>query len=119
MEKVANVADGMDNTYVMILATASSQDEAAVITEQLLEHHLVACVQQLEIKSSYHWKGELNRDDEILLMMKGRADLFAEVEQCILEHHSYEVPEIVCVPLLAGHAPYLRWIDEVLVKQVN
>jgi len=106
---------GGANGYAMMLTTASSQDEADVITAALLQQHLVACVQQFAITSSYHWKGELCRDDEILLMMKGRADLFTQVELCILEHHSYEVPEIICIPLIAGHTPYLNWIDEVLV----
>ena len=103
-----------DSTYVMILTTTGSQEEAEAIATQLLERSLVACVQQFEVKSAYRWKGDLCRDTEVLLVMKGRSDLFAQVEQCILELHSYEVPEIISTPIIAGFAPYLNWIDEAL-----
>jgi len=103
-----------ESSFITILTTVGSQEEAEVILGHLLGERLVACVQQLEVRSAYCWKGELCRDEEVLLVMKSRAELFGQVEQCILEHHSYEVPEIISLPIITGHTPYLSWVDESL-----
>jgi periplasmic divalent cation tolerance protein len=69
-------------------------------------------VQRFPITSVYTWRGQVVEDPEWLLVIKTRADRFHDVERFVREHHSYEVPQMVMVPITAGHAPYLAWIDE-------
>jgi periplasmic divalent cation tolerance protein len=64
------------------------------------------------ISSIYTWKGELCREEECLLIIKTRLELFEPLRERIVALHPYEVPEIVAIPIVAGHVPYLDWIDE-------
>lgn len=96
----------------MVMSTAGSKEEADKLTKLLLEERLVSCVQQSAINSSYHWHGKIEQSSEILLMMKTKESLYKEVEETILRNHSYETPQIVCVPIKEGFLGYLNWIDE-------
>ncbi|HNY64864.1 MAG TPA: divalent-cation tolerance protein CutA [Deltaproteobacteria bacterium] len=98
--------------YCMVLTTCPSQEEADRIACLLIEGRLAACVQATAITSCYRWKGEVSRDSELLLFIKAKAANYERIESCILENHSYEVPEIVLVPIEKGFTGYLRWIDE-------
>jgi uncharacterized protein involved in tolerance to divalent cations len=71
---------------------------------------LAACVQLAPIRSRYVWKGAVQRDDEILLLIKTKAALFEAVRARVRALHSYETPEIVMLPVTAGDADYLAWI---------
>lgn len=102
----------MTHTYCMILTTTGSQDEAERLAAILVSAGFAACVQITQITSTYTWQGSLHKDPEWLLLIKTRADLYPQVEETLLEHHSYEVPEIVSIPVTQGSAPYLAWIDE-------
>jgi periplasmic divalent cation tolerance protein len=95
----------------VILATAGSETEAEAIAEALVAERLAACVQLSSIKSRYVWKGAVQRDDEILLLIKTKAALFEEVRARIRALHSYETPEIVMLPAAAGDAEYLAWLE--------
>jgi periplasmic divalent cation tolerance protein len=97
----------------MVLTTCPTQEEADRIAGLLIGQRLAACVQMMGITSCYLWKGEVNRDSELLLIIKARASHYGEIEACILRNHSYEVPEVVMVPIEKGFAAYLGWIDEV------
>ncbi|HEX4904136.1 MAG TPA: divalent-cation tolerance protein CutA [Acidimicrobiales bacterium] len=92
--------------------TAGSEEEAARIADALLERRLAACVQALPITSRYEWKGKVALEREVLLLVKTREDRFEEVRAAITELHSYEVPEILLLPVTAGAPPYLAWLDE-------
>src|SRR5688500_14964390 len=96
------------------MATAGSREEADRIAPALIERRLAACVQLVPIESRYVWKGEVAVDDEVLLLIKTRADRFDAVQSAIVELHSYEVPEIVLVDVAQGSPSYLAWIDEVV-----
>ncbi len=72
---------------------------------------LAAGVQVFPISSTYRWKGEVIEDGEWLLVIKTRADRYADVEAFVLELHSYEVPQVIMIPIADGHLPYLDWID--------
>lgn len=97
--------------YSMILVTCGSKDEAERLAEGLVRGRLAACVQILPITSFYEWKGEMNRDDELLLLVKTTAGRYGDVEAFIKANHSYEVPEIIQVPIERGLPDYLAWID--------
>lgn len=99
--------------YGVVITTTSTDEETEKIAHALTNQKLAACVQVLPIKSFYTWKDKLNFENENLLLIKGKRSDFAEIEKCIKENHSYEVPEIVMVPIEKGSKEYLDWIKEV------
>lgn len=99
--------------YIAIFVTASSGQEAETIAKDLVGSRLVACANIFpEIRSVFRWKGEVQNEREVFLMMKSRTALFDRIERRVRELHSYEVPEIVAVPLVKGSPPYLDWVGE-------
>lgn len=102
----------MADSYCLILSTAGSRDEADRIAELLVTRRLAACVQVLPVSSFYIWQGELNRDAEHLMLIKTAAARYPDVESFIRENHSYEIPEIVKLPITGGLPAYLGWIAE-------
>jgi periplasmic divalent cation tolerance protein len=105
-------AEIMDNLYSIVLTTASSSEEAAKIAQMLLTAKLAACIQVNQIKSYYTWQGSINIDDEQLLLIKCKTQDFARIQQCIKENHSYEIPEIIQIPITDGSPEYFQWINE-------
>ena len=97
----------------VIQCAAASMAEAEAIAARLLEKRMAACVQLAPIASRYVWKGEVQRDAEQLLLIKTRAELFEAVAARIRALHSYETPEILATPVLAGDPAYLAWVGEV------
>jgi periplasmic divalent cation tolerance protein len=106
----------MNNLYSIVITTTSSLEEAAKISQILLNAKLAACIQVNQIKSYYTWQGNINIDDEQQLLIKCKTQDFAKIQDCIKENHSYETPEIVQIPISAGLPEYLRWIDEVTTE---
>ena len=102
----------MNDAYSVILTTTGSADEAQRLAEVLVSRKLAACVQTVPIASTYRWKEELQHDQEFLLLIKTASTLYARVEAAILEVHSYEVPEIVQLPIARGLPAYLTWISD-------
>jgi periplasmic divalent cation tolerance protein len=98
--------------HIVVFCTVGKTQDAGALALALVEQHLVACVNIVPaVTSIYRWRGKIERDEEQLLVMKTRADRFEELRAAIVARHPYEVPEIVALPLVAGHAPYLAWID--------
>jgi uncharacterized protein involved in tolerance to divalent cations len=98
---------------VIVQTTTASETDADAIASALVSEGLAACVQITAIRSRYVWQGEVRRDDEELLLVKTRADLWERVRARIRELHSYDTPEIVAVPLSEADPAYLAWIAEV------
>jgi len=97
--------------YVQIATTVATAEEAATIAHMLVEKRLAACVQVLgPMSSCYRWQGKIERADEHLCLIKSKKDLFAEIEEAIRSVHSYEVPEIIALPICAGSREYLGWL---------
>src|ERR1700741_3512870 len=100
-----------DAEGIVVLMTAASFDEASRIAEMLVNQRLAACVQVLpEMQSIYFWKNEVQRDREVLMIAKTVRANFAALEQQVRAMHSYETPEIVALPIVAGSEPYLEWL---------
>jgi periplasmic divalent cation tolerance protein len=97
--------------YVEIQITCGSREEADAIATALVERRLVACAQQLPIRSTYRWHGTVERADEILLLVKTTRERYADVESAVLALHSYDVAAITCVEIVAGSPAYVAWID--------
>lgn len=105
----------MDKEYIIVLITTPSKEVGEKIANTLLEKKLAACVNMMApIFSLYTWEEEINRDDEVLLIVKSRADLFeSDLIPAVQAVHPYDVPEIIALPILMGSANYLAWIDDV------
>lgn len=101
-----------DAEHVVVMTTTDDPDEAAALARALVEARLAACVQAMPIASTYRWEGAVETADERLLVIKTRADRVDEVKAFLDEHHSYDTPECVVVPVVDGLAGYLAWVDE-------
>ena len=100
---------------IVVFLTAANGEEATRLADLLIGAHLAACVQILpEMESVYRWEGKIERQSEILLLAKTTAGKFADLEREVRALHSYETPEIVAVPIVAGSKPYLTWLSESL-----
>lgn len=99
--------------HIQVFMTIDKKGEALRIAEHLLEKKLAACVQVIgPITSTYRWKGKMEQDEEWLCLMKTRKDLYGDVERAIKAVHSYEEPEILAMPVVAGSQGYLSWLDK-------
>jgi len=97
---------------VVVLITASSQDEAERIATALVEEMLAACVSVVpQVTSIFRWAGRVERAQEWLLVAKSRSDVLGELVRRVQALHSYEVPEILALSLAGGSEAYLRWLD--------
>ena len=99
--------------YSVVITTTASLADAEAIIEPLLRDQLAACVQVFPITSYYTWKGEQAKETEQILLIKALARLYPDIERSIREHHKYETPEIVSLPIVAGSSAYLTWMKEV------
>jgi periplasmic divalent cation tolerance protein len=96
---------------IMVMLTVGSREEAVRLAEMLVGARLAACVQILpEIESVYHWKGEVRRDPEVLLLAKTTQARFSLLERAVRALHSYETPEIIALPFTDASATYLEWL---------
>jgi periplasmic divalent cation tolerance protein len=109
----------MPDAYSVILTTAGSAEEAESLAAGLVERKLVACAQLVPIGSIYTWEGKVEKDSEVLLLLKARADLYQRIEFHILDHHSYDTPEILQLDVKQGSPAYLAWIDSVSAPPGN
>lgn len=101
--------------YLQVLTTAGSEKEAERIGAALVERRLAACVQVLgPISSRYRWQGKIETAREWTCLAKTEASRYPDLEAAIRELHSYEEPEIVATPIVAGSQGYLDWIGESL-----
>lgn len=98
--------------YGIVLITASSETEGESIARALIEAKLAACVSLTPVNSIYTWQGQINSDREWQLIIKTDLNLFSALESKVKELHSYEIPEIIALPIVAGSKPYLDWIGE-------
>ncbi|HSV96076.1 MAG TPA: divalent-cation tolerance protein CutA [Spirochaetota bacterium] len=99
--------------HVVVYCTTPSREVAVAIAESLVSGRLAACVNIVGgIHSIYTWKAELCREEECLMIIKTRGELFERLRETITSLHPYEVPEIIALPIAAGNTPYLNWIDE-------
>jgi len=98
--------------YIEVHSTTDSREEADKICAAVVAARLAACAQVSgPIRSTYWWQGKIERADEYFLMMKTTRDRFAELARVIRANHSYDVPDIVAVPILDGTEDYLEWIS--------
>ena len=99
--------------YLVVFITTSSYDEARKIASALVVQRKAACVNIVpKVNSLFRWKGKIEEAEESLMVVKTRAELFPEVVSTVKSIHSYEVPEIIALPIIEGNADYLAWLKE-------
>jgi periplasmic divalent cation tolerance protein len=97
---------------VVVLVTAASRDEAERIGDALVEAMVAACATIVPgVTSIYRWEGRMERAEEWLLIIKTRSDVLGELIERVHALHSYEVPEVLALPVVGGSEAYLRWLD--------
>lgn len=98
---------------IVVLSTVARAEDAERIGQALVARGLAACVNVVPgLVSIYRWKGEVERAEERLLLIKTRRETFAALREALVALHPYEVPEVLALPIEDGHAPYLAWLDE-------
>ena len=103
----------MDTGVIVVLTTAGSEEQAEAIARGLVEAELAACVNVVGgARSTYRWQGSVNRDVELLLVVKTTADRFDAVRAKIRELHSYELPEVIALPIVDADPAILDWIRD-------
>jgi periplasmic divalent cation tolerance protein len=105
-------------TYVELRFTIDDETAADAIVGALLADHLVACGQRIgPITSRYWWSGAIEQSDEWMVLLKTRSTLADRVIERIVEQHPYDTPEVIVVPIVAGHTAYLDWIGDVTAEE--
>ncbi len=98
--------------YIVIFITASNKKEAQKIASVIIRHKLAACVNIVDkIHSVFFWKSKIDQAKESLLIIKSKKEKLTKIIKLVKSMHSYEVPEIIALPIIAGDKLYLRWID--------
>jgi periplasmic divalent cation tolerance protein len=98
---------------LVVLTTVGKPEDAEWISREVVERGLAACVNILPgVTSVYRFKGDVEKNDEILLLMKTTSERFEDLKEAIVSMHTYEIPEVIALPIEAGHAPYLAWLDD-------
>ena len=101
------------NGHIIVLTTASSKEEANKLSQGLVQEKLAYCVNTIpSIQSTYYWEGKLCVDEELLLVIKTQGEKFTALENWILGNHSYDVPEVIAIPITQGFSNYLKCIDD-------
>lgn len=101
--------------YIVVLVTAKNKKEAQKISVGLIKAKLAACVNIVDkIDSVFFWAGKIDQAKESLLVIKSKQEKFSQIIKLVKSLHSYEVPEIIALPIIAGNKSYLRWIDATL-----
>ena len=98
--------------YSLIMTSCAAKKDAEKIIGALLSQKLAACIQTQAAESFYTWQGKWEQSAEILLLIKTRTVLFAEIEKAIKAVHPYDTPEIIQVPIMNGSKEYLKWLTK-------
>ena len=101
----------MNGGWLIVFVTSPNYEEAEKLARGIISERLAACVNIVDnITSIYWWKNNVEKDKEVLLIIKTHMRVFKKLVEYIKNNHSYEVPEIIAMPIIAGYANYLEWI---------
>ena len=105
-----------DPGYIVVHVTVKEIEEARKIAKSLVKRRLAACVNILpEVESYFWWKDKLEAEKEIILFIKTKATLLPELVKSVKRLHSYSIPEIIALPIIAGSHNYLEWMDSEVI----
>ncbi len=99
--------------YIVVFVTAKNVKEANKIATKLVKDKLIACANIVKgVKSIFWWQKKVDKADEVLLILKSKKSCFKKIMKTVTLLHSYEVPEIIALPIIDGNRDYLKWIKE-------
>jgi len=105
----------LKNEHIIVIVTTASKLEAETIVQRLLEAKLIACANIVgPVHSRFCWAGKIDSAEEFLVLMKSRRNLFGKLSETVKALHSYEVPEIIAIPVIDGSKAYLDWLNDCL-----
>jgi periplasmic divalent cation tolerance protein len=108
-----------DSGHIVVFITAPIVGEADKIADVLVRQRKAACVNVVpQVRSRFRWQGKIESEEEALLIVKTRSELLDEVIGLVTANHSYEVPEVIALPIAGGSEDYLSWLDEETGQQV-
>jgi periplasmic divalent cation tolerance protein len=99
------------NEHLVVLVTAANERQARQIARRLLQRKLAACVNFVPVESMFVWEGDIQEEDEVLMIIKTRVEAFDELMSSVNVVHTYDNPEIIGMPIVMGADQYLRWIS--------
>jgi periplasmic divalent cation tolerance protein len=109
---------GLQNAYAIVMVTTASKQEAENIAQRLLQERLIACANIIgPVSSLFQSSGKTECAEEYLILMKSRKSLFGKLAETVKVLHSYKVPEILALPVVAASKAYLNWLDSCLTSQ--
>jgi periplasmic divalent cation tolerance protein len=107
----------MQNNYIIVMVTTPNKQEAQKIAKHLLEKRLIACANIIgPVTSLFHWSGKIEHAEEHLILMKTHQNLFEKLSETVKAIHSYEIPEILALPITNGSKTYLDWLSSCLAQ---
>jgi len=102
-----------ESAYIVLFITTATAEEARQISNVLLNQRKAACVNIVpNVSSLFWWQDKIESANENLLIVKTKASLLDEVVRLVIENHSYEIPEVIALPIIGGNQDYLEWIDK-------
>jgi periplasmic divalent cation tolerance protein len=105
----------MEKTHIIVLVTAPSKEEAEKIAHSLLNERLIACANIIgPVHSLFWWQDKIDKAQEHIILMKTRKDLFSKLSEKVKSLHSYQIPEIIAMPIVEGFKPYMEWLESSL-----
>lgn len=105
--------------YIVIFITASNKKEAKRLAQALIRNKLAACVNIIDaVTSLFWWQGKIDKANEVMLVAKSKKEKLAKIIACVKSLHSYQVPEIIALPIIGGNSAYLKWIEESLGEYI-
>ncbi len=101
------------SSYIVLFITTATADEARQISRRLLERKKAACVNIVQgVSSHFWWQDKLDSAQESLLIVKTKSSLLPEIIELVKGMHSYDIPEIIALPIVGGNEDYLQWIEK-------
>ena len=105
----------MESEYILVTVTTANKTEAEKIAHALLNERLIACANIIgPAHSLFLWQGKIESAEEHVILMKTRKNLFHKISEKVKALHSYEVPEIIAIPIVEGFKPYIEWLQKSL-----
>jgi periplasmic divalent cation tolerance protein len=118
-EKRSTTIEANLDAYIVVQVTTASREEANHIAHAVVDGGLAGSVQIAAVRTRYRWQGSVQETDEQVITIFTRRERFPAVAACVHEYHTYDVPQIVALPIVASTAPFLRWIDETSVASTD
>ncbi len=105
---------------IIVFSNCGSQEEARRVARALVDTRVCACVNIIPgIQSIYRWQGSIQQEAEWMLIIKTTRELFDRLSAELRKNHSYEIPEVIAIPIVEGNPDYLKWIDRETFGSAN